>query len=339
MATAGRQDAYSVPDLLASLDKANPLAANYIRSAIDAIIERSLRDKSPLPTNELTSFLRTQTHNPRARRLAYEVLVASDPKVKEQWIPNLLLDPSPELRRDSVTYWLGKAQEALTKGNENDARTIYQKALTGAVDEDQVKEIAQQLTKMGQKVDIASHLGLILNWKIIGPFDNTDGKGFDAAYPPEEKIDFAGKYPGKHGEVTWKDYSTTDEKGYVNLNKAYSQEKDVCAYCVSLFNLPEARLVNIRFGTPNGWKVWVNGKMIFGRPEYHSGENFDQYSYDVELNAGENVILFKCLQNNQTETWATDWRFRLRVCDPSGTAVIASNRPVIETTPSKEEEP
>ena len=333
------QDAYAVPELLTALDKANPLAANYIRSAIDAIIERSLRDKTPLPTAELETFLRTPSHNPRARRLAYEVLAAADPKVKEQWIPNLLLDPSPELRRDAVTYWLTTAQETLAKGKEQEAKPIFEKALSGAVDEDQVKDIAQQLSKLGEKVDIATHLGLILNWKIIGPFDNTEGKGFDTAYPPEEKVDFAGKYPGKHGEVEWKDYASSDDKGYVNLNKAYTQEKDVVAYCASIFKLPEARHVNIRFGTPNGWKVWVNGKPVFGRAEYHSGENFDQYSYDVDLKAGENVILFKCLQNNQTESWATDWRFRLRICDPSGTAVIASNRPVIATTPSTEEEP
>lgn len=333
------QDAYSVPELLAALDKANPLAANYLRSAIDAIIERSIRDKTPLPTNELTNFLSTQTHNARARRLAYEILVAADPTVKDKWIPNSLLDPSPEIRRDAVTYWLTKAQDVLSKGNEKEAKPILEKALTGAVDEDQVKEIADKLGKLGEKVDVTAHLGLVLNWKVIGPFDNTEGKGFNAVYPPEEKIDFAAKYKGKNGEVAWKDFVTADDKGYVNLNKAFAQEKDVVAYCASVFNLPEARKVNVRFGTPNGWKLWVNGKPIFGRDEYHSGESFDQFSFDVDLKAGENVILFKCMQNNQPESWAVDWRYRLRVCDPSGTAVLASNRPKVETTPSTEEGP
>lgn len=333
------QDAYSVPELLVALDKANPLAANYLRSAIDAIIERSLRDKTPLPTSELSNFLSTQTHNARARRLAYEILVAADPSVKDKWIPNSLLDPSPEIRRDAVTYWLAKAQDVLSKGNDKEAKTIFEKALTGAVDEDQVKEIADQLAKLGEKIDVTAHLGLILNWKVIGPFDNTEGKGFDTVYPPEEKIEFAAKYQGKHGEVAWKDFVTADDKGYVNLNKAFAQEKDVVAYCVSVFDLPEARKVNVRFGTPNGWKLWVNGKPVFSRDEYHSGESFDQFSFDVDLKAGENVILFKCMQNNQPESWAVDWRYRLRVCDPSGTAVLATNRPKIETTPSTEEGP
>ena len=42
---------------------------------------------------------------------------------------------------------------------------------------------------------------------------------------------------------------------------------------------------------------------------------------------GTNVILLKICQNEQTESWAQDWEFQLRVCDGLGTAVLATNRP------------
>jgi hypothetical protein len=39
------------------------------------------------------------------------------------------------------------------------------------------------------------------------------------------------------------------------------------------------------------------------------------------LTAGMNVILLKVCQNEQTEDWAQDWKFQLRVSDSSGAAV------------------
>src|SRR5262249_44839944 len=42
-------------------------------------------------------------------------------------------------------------------------------------------------------------------WYVCGPFDNSGQRGFDAVYPPEQKIDLAAKYPGKNGvEVAWR---------------------------------------------------------------------------------------------------------------------------------------
>jgi hypothetical protein len=38
------------------------------------------------------------------------------------------------------------------------------------------------------------------------------------------------------------------------------------------------------------------------------------------------VILVKCLQNEQTEDWAQNWDFQLRVCDATGTAVLSMDR-------------
>src|SRR5262245_13963689 len=44
-------------------------------------------------------------------------------------------------------------------------------------------------------------------WHIIGPFDNTEGTGFDTAYPPEKEIDLARKYTGKGGAtVAWREF-------------------------------------------------------------------------------------------------------------------------------------
>ena len=45
-----------------------------------------------------------------------------------------------------------------------------------------------------------------------------------------------------------------------------------------------------------------------------------------------NTILIKLCQNEQMQNWTKEWEFQIRVCDPTGTAILASNRP---RTPAK----
>ena len=47
-------------------------------------------------------------------------------------------------------------------------------------------------------------------------------------------------------------------------------------------------------------KVWLNGRFVFGRDEYHRNMEMDQYRLPVELKSGRNTLLVKCCQNEQT---------------------------------------
>jgi hypothetical protein len=330
-------DAYSIPKILAAIDQAKPISANYIRSAVDAIAGRAKGENSPLPTAELETFLRTISHSPHARRFAYELLVAVDPSAKDRWVSTFLLDPSPELRRDSVEYWQGLGEKELSANGKDKAIELFEKAFSGAVDEDQVTALAKKLEDLGRPVDVPTHFGYIQNWKVIGPFDNTGEKGYDTVYPPEEKIELTAKYPGKGKEVSWVDLTTTHQLAKVDLQKGIEKAKGVIGYGYAIVTMPEARDAQLRISTPNGWKIWLNGNYIFGKAEYHSGEFFDQTVVDVRLNKGDNAVLVKCCQNEQTEPWTNVWRYQVRVCDSSGTAILASNRPKVQTIFEKED--
>jgi hypothetical protein len=72
-----------LPLLLAGMDEATPLARNWIRAAVDEIVDRAERDKKPLPSIALESFLADASHDPQARRLAFDLLVEPD-KTKEK---------------------------------------------------------------------------------------------------------------------------------------------------------------------------------------------------------------------------------------------------------------
>lgn len=307
-----------LPAVLAGFRDANPLAANYLRGAAETIVDRALNASKPLPTESLEKLIRDVEQDPRARRLAFEVLTRVDPALPDRIIPDMLLDPSPDFRRDAVARLIASAEKLLSDKDADAARETFKKALSGATDDDQVKKIAKQLNELKEEVNLPKHFGFLTGWRFVGPFDNVGLKGFDTTYPPEEKLDFAAKYEGQKGEVAWDKVATDHEYGIVNVAKQIAPYKGAVMYLMSEFHSQTARTVEFRLGTPNAWKLWVNGKQLFGRDEYHRGMALDQYRVRGEVKAGPNTILLKLCQNEQTEDWAQRYEFQLRVADLSG---------------------
>jgi hypothetical protein len=52
---------------LAAFDGANPPAANWLRSAVDAIVQSETKAGNKLPAKELKEFIETKTNDPSAR--------------------------------------------------------------------------------------------------------------------------------------------------------------------------------------------------------------------------------------------------------------------------------
>jgi hypothetical protein len=316
-----RLDARALPEVLVGFQDANPLAANWIRSAFETIADRTLRTGGKLPTRELEAYALDRAQNPAARRLAYEWLLKVDASAQARLVPGMLDDPSAEFRRDAVALHLKQAQQFDEKKQAEQAVAEYRKALRGAVHDDQVKQIVAALKKHEVEVDLQRHFGFLTQWQMIGPFDNKDEKGFPVVYPPEEKLDLQAKYPGQKGEVSWKPASTQDDYGILDVAKVYENFKGSAMYATTRYVADRDRNVEIRLGTPNAWKLWVNGELLFAREEYHRGMRLDQYRVKARLKSGENVLLLKILQNEQEQEWAQDYKFQLRVCDGAGSAI------------------
>ena len=319
-----KASADSLPVLLKSFEGANPLAANWLRGAFETIADRELKKTGKLPAKTLEDFVKETTHSPSARRLAYEWLVKVDATASDRLIPGMLHDASPEFRRDAVERLIAQATTAHEKEDKATETKLLEQALSGASDDDQVKAIVKPLRELGQTIDLQKHFGFLTEWYLIGPFDNVDLKGFDVVYPPEKELNLKAKYAGKMGDVEWQLNSTEDEYGVLDIAKKTAPYKGAVTYATTTFVADQAREIEIRLGTPNAWKLWVNGEQIFGRDEYHRGTFLDQYKVTAKIKPGPNVILLKVCQNEQTEDWAQAWTFQLRVCDRSGVAVPSS---------------
>lgn len=311
--------------LLKGFKGSSPLAVNWLRNAFEEVVEAERKAGKTLPAETLEAFILDRTESPVARRLAYETLRAQAPEIEARLIPDMLLDPGPEFRRDAVARLIdeaGKADDAAA------ATPLFRKALAGAVHEDQVKKIAEALRANGETVDIQKHFGFLAKWMIVGPFDNKEEKGFAVAYTPETEAaegrapNTAAEYDGQLGKIQWKPLATEDDYGVVDIGKQIENFKGSLMYASTTWTSAKDQQVEIRLGTPNAWKLWVNGKLVFEREEYHRSSAMDQYKVPVSLKPGENVILFKICQNEQTQDWAQKYQFQLRVCDSTGSAVL-----------------
>ena len=311
----------TIPALLSAMDGANPFAANYLRGAIEVIFNKILEEGGSLPLIELGEFLLNKSHDTKPRAMAFDLIRRTDVEVANRLIPGLLGDPSVDLRREAISRLLIQASGLVKENKKPAAVLIYRQALDAARDLDQIQTIASELRELGRNVNLTQHFGFLTNWNLVGPFHNKGRAGFDEVFGPEKNFSLDAEYKGISGNVTWKKYATDDEYGMVDFNEPYGALKEVTGYARTTFISTSDRPAELRLGCKNAWKIWLNGKLVFGRDEYHRGMRIDQYKLPVQLNKGTNIILVKACQNEQKEEWTVQWQFQLRVCDSTGTAI------------------
>ncbi len=320
--------------LLEAMETAGPIPRNWMRSAVETVFERELAAGATLPASQIRAFVVDRKNEPNARRLAFDLYGKVSPADAGTLIPGMIDDPSAPLRREAVARLITEGNAQLDAGEKEQSLATLDRALDAARDIDQIDTVAKLLReKLGQQLDLPQHFGFLMHWHLIAPFDNTERQGFDTVFPPETEINLSSAYEGKEGKsVTWQEYASADDYGKVDFNTPFSPLKQVTGYAYTEFTSAEAREAEIRLGCKNAWKIWFNGELLFGRDEYHRGQRIDQYSLPIKLKEGKNTILVKACQNEQEQDWTVQWEFQLRLCDSTGTAILATDR---KPTPEK----
>ena len=329
-------NAEQLPILLAGMDGSNAVARNWLRSSIDQVLESARKENKSLPYVELEAFVRERKHDPQARRFAYELIVEHDKMAPDKFLPTMLDDPSPELRRDAVARLLEQGDKVLEsdkKDKKQESLPTFQKALASAREISQINKAARALRDLGQKVDLPTHLGLVADWKLIGPFANPEDKGIDIVYPPEKAIESAASYDGLKNKVKWKDHISANEMGMIDLDANVSKEKDAIGYAFTEFTSDRDQDVEIRIGCYTAFKLWVNGALTLVRSDAFTGMSLDHYQVRVHLKKGVNTFLMKVSRAAPPPQVPSLWRFQFRVCNADGVAILSTARPA---TPAPE---
>ena len=306
----------AIPQLLDAMNRANDLGDNWIRGAIEKICEQNT---ALLPVKKIIVFLQDYSNHPESRHMAFQILQSKLPSQANQLIPSFIDDPAPVLRQKAVELILNKARSSSAKPK---AIKLYQRALMQAREVEQIKEASRELEEAGEKINLIRLMGLLPDWQLIGPFDNSGRKGFSVEYGPENEKELTNQHKNKDGVVKWEKFSTQDELAMVDINKQYGELKEVCAYAKTTFHSQSAQPAHFRIGSKNAWKMWVNGTLLFSRDEYHRGKTrIDQFIIEGNLLEGENEILLKVCQNEQTQSWTKQWEFNFRITDRTGSAI------------------
>ncbi|CAN5386064.1 hypothetical protein BH11PLA2_BH11PLA2_08190 [soil metagenome] len=304
-----------VPTLTAFKD-ASPNAANWLRSAVDAIVEAETRAGRKLSPDTLKAFALDSQQSPDARRIAFELFEKLSPDAAKEIVVGMVNDPSLDLRRDAIARRIALTPEGLEK--------LLEPLFAAARDRDQVEELAKKL-KLSSN-DIVSHFNFVTRWHIVGPFDGPNTSGFANKYEPENGVDLKATYDGKGGKkIAWKTTGTKElteqgEKDYslVDLVKEIGVHKDAVAFAYAVIEVEKETPVDLRAASQNGIKIFLNGKSVFERDAYHQGTMMDQHKGKGILKAGKNELLLKICQNDQKEPWSQRWVFQARVCDSTG---------------------
>jgi hypothetical protein len=312
-----------LPALLEAMDTPDTVAANWLRTAFDRIVDQAAG--KGIDADALLRFARDPKRQGRARRLALDVVEGLRPGTRAGLLRGWTDDP--EFRHDAIEQALADLDG--DKGAPADRQLAVLRRLFAATrDLPQARSVAARLKGRGAPVSVADHFGFLRDWYVIGPFDARGMKGFHAAYPPEEKVDLAASYEGQGKAVGWTRYRSPEATGgahvaLVNLREPLGDAADAVAYAYTAFEAPEAREVEFRGAADDNLTVWVNGRRAFGFEEYRNGVRLDRHRFRVRLKKGVNTVLVKVCQAPADPAHPEpNWEFLLRVCDPDGKGLL-----------------
>ncbi|MEQ1829450.1 MAG: hypothetical protein ABL921_26030 [Pirellula sp.] len=300
---------------LIAMKGSTPVGRNWLLGLANSLYRKSGTSQN----TELNSFLLDGTQDGEARYTVFQWLTSNNPELRKTLLAKMQQDPSLELRYLAIS----EAVEAKPESKQ------LQSLLDAARHPEQVVDIIKKLKEMGTTIDQPKQFGFILDWKLIGPFDNVGTLNFDKSFPVENDW-VAGtvkeEYAGKSGPVQWKSETSGNEEGIVDLAALYTNEKGCIIYAMTEFESDKEQDAELRLGCINGNKTWLNGKLVMSNEVYHTNMQIDQYNEKVRLKAGKNKILVKICQNEQTEQWAQRYAFQFRVSDSTGKAILAKGR-------------
>jgi len=144
---------------------------------------------------------------------------------------------------------------------------------------------------------------------VIGPFDNKNG--FNKEFPPEKEIKLDKFYEGKSQSITWQRANDGFHDGYIDLQKTLKQYNWSVGYGLINVSSPEKKDIQIRVGTNDGAKIWLNDELVW---KFNIGRDasFDDDIVNVSLQRGLNKILIKVC--NRISLWG----FYFRLTDKEG---------------------
>jgi len=193
-----------------------------------------------------------------------------------------------------------KVASSLIGSQPDAARAALEKLLDAAPNDSVKKQARAALDQLDKFEDY------ITAWEVSGPYTKRgkDGPGLhDVVFPPEQ-ADAKGVVweiiPPGGGERAFYPF-------HMDLDKKFPGKANAAAYLRTHVWSPEDQKARLEFGSDDGAKVWLNGKLVLNVAKPRSFE-VGKDKVEVALRKGWNAILVKVW--NGTGDWGAAARFR-----------------------------
>jgi tetratricopeptide (TPR) repeat protein len=153
----------------------------------------------------------------------------------------------------------------------------------------------------------------VLPLALVGPWDNDNGRGFDAPLPPEAGVKLDATYDGLLRKVRWRTDAVPGPAGVLDLAEHLEPSRHVLAYATGALELERARRVEVRIRTHEPFKLWVDGAPVAEVREV-ADATLDHFVVPLALSAGRHRVLLKSARRD-----AASWTLLVRVTGQEGT--------------------
>jgi len=213
-----------------------------------------------------------------------------------------------ELNKNNALAYCNLALLYERSGNLKKAQELYNKVLDIPYKDSWTKIFAVNHLKI---IDLIKKKQLIKDWLVIGPFDNSEQKGFNTTYPPEKEIDLDATYQAMGKEAKWfRPYKPSDY-GYVDFNRLMTPNDNTVAYALCYIYSDKPRVVLFKTGSDDTITMWLNDEKVLEKKVYRAPK-CDEDETKVSLKKGENKVLIKVCESYG------EWGFFFRVTDLKG---------------------
>lgn len=173
-------------------------------------------------------------------------------------------------------------------------------------------EAVEALRKIGRDPQVGIRKqGFVLDWWVVTPIPDPDGKGLERRYFPEERIRLGEVEQAEGKRHRWQKLTEVSLDGRFNLLTSFRRTENAVTYAYAEIESPEDRDVLFKMGSDDGIACWLNGERIHLNDALR-GLAVDQDVVRARLRKGTNRVLLKI--RNATG----DWGFAFRVTDPEG---------------------
>ncbi|MCG3134139.1 MAG: hypothetical protein HMLKMBBP_01426 [Planctomycetes bacterium] len=228
---------------------------------------------------------------------------AFDELVKFRW-------PLSETDRASLAREFGVYEEG--DGAIADSESVEKHAPTSPLRRDLIARRAIEAFRIQDHDEArricAQELGILYEWRVIGPFEGKDADPLVQVFPPEVETDFAKEYPQRQNIARWKAVGEPgpvqiDSLGWVTIKYAYMEDTATYAHCHVNVDKDQDALVHLR--ADDDFALFLNGERVesFVNRGWNDstplwwrgpvGTAPDAMRLPVKLRAGKNRILLK----------------------------------------------